>query len=100
MVKISLFKYVLLSALTALSVGAEAQSFTEWHDQQMNEVNRYPIHTSFKRTDSHRLSLDGKWKFHWVADADKRPETFFRTDFDDSSWKEMTVPGLDRKSVV
>ena len=94
MVNRSLFRYLLLSALTALAVGAEAQSFTEWHDQQVNEVNRYPIHTSFKRADSKSMSLDGTWKFHWVADADKRPETFFRTDFDDSSWKEMTVPGL------
>lgn len=94
MVNNSIIRFFLLSALTATAVGAEAQSFTEWHDQQVNEVNRYPVHTSFVRHDSQRMSLDGKWKFNWVADADKRPTDFFRTDFDDSAWKEMTVPGL------
>jgi len=36
--------------------------------------------------------LNGNWKFHWVAHPEKRPVDFFRTDFDDASWKTIPVP--------
>lgn len=39
------------------------------------------------------LSLDGKWKFHWVKDPAKRPISFFKDGFDDSAWKTIPVPG-------
>ena len=42
----------------------------------------------------HRVStLDGTWKFHYVPNADERPTVFFRTDFDDSDWGTIPVPG-------
>lgn len=82
-------------------------TFTEWHDQQVNEVNRFPMHAAFfpylSEEDmrvgepSHAanyLSLEGLWKFQWVPNADERPTDFFRTDFDDSAWKELTVPAI------
>ena len=37
-------------------------------------------------------SLDGIWKFKWSPAPDARPKTFFRTDFDDSKWKSISVP--------
>lgn len=85
--------------------GVQAQTFTEWHDLQTNEVNRYPMHTTFfpfentadalqgdKTQVLNYLSLDGQWKFRWVANADQRPTDFFTTDFDDSSWGYLNVP--------
>ena len=72
----------------------------EWMNLQVNEINRLPVHTSFMATDlngaqSDRcLSLDGDWKFHWVANLDERPMDFYRTDLDDSSWATMPVPGM------
>ena len=82
-------------------------SFTEWHDMSVNNVGRFPSHTSFfayessaaamkgdRNASSNYLSLEGDWQFHWVANADQRPTDFFRTDFDDSSWKKMRVPGI------
>lgn len=39
------------------------------------------------------LSLDGTWKFNWVANADQRPTDFYKEDLDDSKWKTMNVPG-------
>ena len=38
-------------------------------------------------------SLNGKWKFHWVAKPEERPELFYKPDFDVSSWKDIVVPG-------
>ena len=85
-------------------------TFTEWHDLQVNEVNRLPMHTDFfpydgseatlaygdwtaKTKSKNYLSLDGIWKFRWVENADQRPTDFYLTDLDDSAWGTMPVPG-------
>ena len=36
--------------------------------------------------------LNGEWKFHWVDHPDKRPQTFYQTDFDDTAWGTIPVP--------
>ena len=38
-------------------------------------------------------SLDGKWKFHFSPSPEERPQRFYRTDFNDASWDEISVPG-------
>ena len=104
-------KMMLLTAL-CLAMNAHAQSgggpaWTEWQDQQVNEVNRFPLHTDFfayeseagalkgaKTQSSNFLSLDGVWKFHFVENADQRPTDFYKTDLDESSWKTIKVPGM------
>ena len=86
---------------------ATQPTYTEWHDLSVNNVNRFPLHASFfafenreaamkgqRDKSANFLSLSGDWKFNWVANADERPTDFFRTDFDDSAWKNMTVPGI------
>ena len=84
-------------------------TYTEWHDLQVNEINRLKVHTDFfayapseltdlshldKTKSRNFLSLDGEWKFNWVANADQRPVNFYKTDLDDASWKTMRMPGL------
>lgn len=82
-------------------------SWTEWNDQQVNEVNRLKLHTQFfgyeneelamngeKSKSDNFMSLHGIWKFHWVHNADQRPTDFYKTDLDDSDWKTMPVPGI------
>lgn len=39
------------------------------------------------------LSLNGKWKFHWVAKPEERPQDFYQPGFDISQWEEIDVPG-------
>lgn len=93
--------------LGLVALTAESQTFTEWQDQAVNEVNRLPMRTSFypysnpesaemnlPASDSNYLSLNGNWKFNWVENADMRPTDFYETDFDDKSWGEMPVPGI------
>ena len=95
-------------ALALWSAAAVAQpSFTEWHDMDVNQVNRLPLHTAFfayenvakaeagdPAASSRFLSLDGDWRFNWVEHADQRPTDFYDTRFDDSKWGLMPVPGL------
>ncbi len=88
-------------------VKAAAPTYKEWHDMQVNEVNRFPMHTSFfayeneekaqkdKRSASDRyLTLEGYWKFHWVENADERPSNFYEESYDDTAWRMMPVPGI------
>ena len=95
----------LLMATCALTVFS--QSFNEWHDLQVNSVNRLPYHTSFFAYESRELalagdmtkssrylSLNGNWKFHYVENADQRPTDFYKTNLDDSQWRTMPVPGM------
>lgn len=95
---------VIVAAMASLSLSA--QTFKEWDDPRVNAVNRLPMHSSYfsyenrekaeqgdKTASSNFLSLDGNWKFNWVENRDQRPTDFFRTDFNDSSWGTMPVPG-------
>ena len=88
-------------ACVAMAMSAGAQPAGEpWMDLQVNEINRLPVHTSFMAQDvnststSRYLSLDGNWKFHWVANLDERPLDFYLLDLDDSKWATMPVPGM------
>lgn len=39
------------------------------------------------------MSLNGKWKFHWVKGVDNRPKGFESPQYDVSGWEEINVPG-------
>ncbi len=87
-------KKLIAFALTAVSLTAPAQSFKEWQDQNVNEVNRLPMRTPFVPDGQKRVSLNGQWKFNWVENADQRPTGFFAVGFDDSAWDRIPVPGM------
>lgn len=78
----------------AVALSANGQTFTEWHNLEVNEVNRYPAHTEVMSNTAKTLSLEGQWKFNWVANADERPVDFFTMKYDDSRWGTMPVPGM------
>ena len=76
-------------ALTALALtggiyGAAAQTWTEWQDPAVNEINRLPMRSTLDAGE--RLPLDGVWRFDWVRNASERPDGIWRTDYDDSAW--------------
>lgn len=100
-------KRILLTAFGAVIAGSvTAQTFTEWHDPLVNEVNRAPMHTSFfgyapgdkiaagKEKSTNFMTLNGPWKFFFVENPDQRPTDFFKTDFNDKGWDNLQVPGL------
>ncbi len=101
-------KYLFWAGIIGFSALMNAQpTMNEWHDMQVNELNRLPLHTEFfayenetlaqqgDKTASNRyLSIDGQWKFLWKEHANEQPKDFFRTDYDDSQWQNMTVPSI------
>ena len=97
---------LLLAALSAVSL--RAQTFTEWHDSEVNQINRAPMHAYYKIFDTaeaaqgaycdkdypYRMSLNGTWRFNWVENADQRPTDFYTMDYNDAAWNPVAVPGM------
>ncbi|MBQ3984178.1 MAG: DUF4981 domain-containing protein [Bacteroidales bacterium] len=88
-----------------ISLGVSAQSFKEWQDPTLNEVNRAPMHTHYfayspsedasaPENSINYISLHGKWAFNWVQSADQRPTGFWNPGYDDKGWDTMVVPGI------
>ena len=100
-------KLLLFSSIFAGAVAANAQSFTEWQDARVNEINRAPMHANFfayesvdaankavKEHSENFMSMNGDWKFFWVENADQRPTDFFRVGYNDKGWDNLKVPGV------
>jgi beta-galactosidase len=98
--------FILLIALI-ITGSAFAQKFTEWHDPSVNEINRQPMHASYfayensdqaaannREASSLFLSLDGKWRFYFVKNANERIKDFYKTDYDDTTWDYLEVPAI------
>ena len=91
-------KHLLYLIILCAALGLSAQTFTEWQDPAVFEVNKlYPranIRDNNQSADNFKIEwLDGTWKFLYVPNADERPTDFFRADFDDSGWGTIPVPG-------
>ncbi len=83
-----------------------AFSQNDWENPELFERNReparatyYPFATIKRAIDNDRSkaqyikSLNGIWKFIYVNKISERPLDFFETDFDNSSWDNIPVPG-------
>lgn len=100
-------KHLLTGLFAALALTANAQSFNEWQDPEVNAVNRAPMHTNYfayesadaaargaKEQSSNFMTLNGTWKFFWVQDSDSRPTDFWKVGYNDKGWSNMPVPGV------
>lgn len=76
-----------------------------WEDPNINQINRLPAKATFysyenanlakanRREDSKYFkSLNGDWKFNWVATPNEASNTFQNIDFDVSKWATIDVP--------
>lgn len=102
MKKIQLLLLVLIVSCLASS-SAMAQS-DYWQNQHLFGINKMPARaTSYSYTSSESAlkesreasrmrSLDGNWYFHFAEDPSAKPENFYQSDFDYSSWKTIEVP--------
>ena len=100
-------KQLVLGIFGACLLSANAQSFKEWQDPEINAVNRAPMHANFfayenlekagkavKEDSENFMSINGIWKFFWVANADARPTDFWKVGFNDKGWDDLQVPGV------
>ena len=84
---------------------ADAPIPPEIENEQILGINKEPAHATLmpyatleealaanRHASSYCRSLNGPWKFHWVARPEQRPVDFFKPEFDVSAWKEIPVP--------
>lgn len=46
------------------------------------------------------FSLDGEWKLNWAEKSEGEKREFYRTEFDDSSWRAVRVPGTVHTQIL
>ena len=76
-----------------------AQQHPEWQSQYAIGLNKLAPHSyvwPYKNAGDVRngnyedspyyMSLNGKWKFHWVKNPDNRPKDFYKPSFYDLHW--------------
>ncbi len=103
-------KQLLIGAIPALmlmpAVGmAQTSERPEWNDELVSGVNKEKacqIGIPFANErqamaavieeSSYYKTLNGTWKFHWVADPKERPQDFYLPDYDVSGWDDIKVP--------
>jgi beta-galactosidase len=93
--------------LKKLNYTPPQNGFPEWNNNpDIFQVNRMEAHNTLMAFDSveeavkgernlskHYLSLNGKWKFSFAENHEKRIKDFYKTEIDCSDWKEISVPG-------
>ena len=93
--------------MAATPLMAAPQMRAEWEQPEIVQVNREPMKATFFNFESRALalagdktasanfrSLDGAWKFSYAKNPEARPRHFYKTNFDDSTWKTIQVPGM------
>ena len=63
-----------------------------WHATLMVYGNQTEALKAIRHASSYCKSLNGPWKFNWVAWPQERPVDFYKPSFDVSGWKEISVP--------
>lgn len=100
-------KHFIAGFFVVCAAFSQAQTFNEWQNPETNAVNRAPMHTNYfayesaeaagkgiKEASDNFMTLNGTWKFNWVKSADARPVDFWKTDFNDHGWDNLSVPGV------
>jgi beta-galactosidase len=107
MKKISIFLSICL-AYGLATAQEQADRYTEITDAKLVHINRLQprstfytfnslkdaMNAPFSSKGSNVVLLNGTWKFHYTDNFNERPKEGFQdTDFDDSRWNDIRVPG-------
>lgn len=97
---------ILLAGLTATFASAQEQPLPEWQSQYavgLNKLNPHAyvwpyataadVEKGAYEESPYYMSLNGKWKFHWVKNPDTRPKDFYKPSFYTGGWADINVPG-------
>lgn len=98
--------YGLILVIAFISSCSSNRDHHDWEDESITEINKLPARASYfpyesldlarnksLKQSSRYLSLDGEWNFNWVRKPADRPLDFYKTDFDDTGWNKIAVPG-------
>mgnify|MGYP000052031300 CR=1 FL=1 len=108
-IKAIMIKDFLLTCLAAFPFALTAQEnnrYEEITNPKLTSINREPARSTFtsyvteadavindRKNGTFRLSLNGKWKFHYVETFADRPTDFMMDRVDASRWPDINVPG-------
>ncbi|TKB99086.1 glycoside hydrolase family 2 TIM barrel-domain containing protein [Pedobacter cryophilus] len=108
MTKKILLLFIVVTPFLFKNLLAQPKKFTyqEWEDEKIININLEKPHATFttyqtiadaqkddfSASNNYKL-LNGDWKFNHVDQPEKRPTNFYQTNFDDSKWKDIKVPG-------
>lgn len=81
-----------LCALLVLACSISAQTFTEWDNPAIIELNREKARSIQLSDESTEVSLNGTWKFKWVGTPSQASDAFYQDGFNASAWDNITVP--------
>ena len=88
-------KRLTLCLFTACSMQLNAQYLEHIYDYIENtsvfEENQEEGHAYY--LDNDHLSLNGQWRFFFANTPEEVPQQFFASDFKDSKWRTISVPG-------
>ncbi|MBC8346425.1 MAG: DUF4981 domain-containing protein [Candidatus Marinimicrobia bacterium] len=100
------YSLLLINLITLFLVGCNKDQGVAWEDPTILQLNREPARAHFFPFESEKLalqndqtqskyfqSLNGDWKFNYSSNPDSRPKNFYKTNYDDSGWSEIKVPG-------
>lgn len=103
--KKSILLSLVFAFLSLAVVAQEKKTVNDWENPEVFQINREPARATFLpyadepsaiADDYARslwfLSLNGNWKFNWSPTPDERPKDFFKTNFNTTNWKEISVP--------
>ncbi|MDH3650986.1 MAG: hypothetical protein OEQ53_14970, partial [Saprospiraceae bacterium] len=98
-------RFALISLLLLVFLASDAQ-IEHWQNPQSYAINKLKAHATLYPFPDEELarsgdrnqspwyqSLNGEWKFHYAHNPSERLSGFEQSDFDDSSWPEIQVPG-------
>ena len=101
-----MIKQILLSLIALYSFPVLVVAQPEWQSQYAIGKNKLAPHTyiwPYANADAvgegnyeqspYYMSLNGKWKFHWVKNPDHRPKEFYKPSFYTGGWADIDVPG-------
>jgi beta-galactosidase len=104
MKKIIIALALIISGYSALLAQVKF-TYKEWEDPSVTQLGQLPPHSfsmdyanaddvfanDFSKSPNFK-SLNGTWKFYYVNQPEERPQDFYKTNFNDWTWKELTVP--------
>ena len=97
-----IFAVALATILCARASAEEVRPY--WEQPEVFAINKLPsratltpyatAEAALERGESSLIrSIGGEWKFCWTATPAERPKGFWATEYDDTTWGTMPVPG-------
>lgn len=93
----------LVALLTICSIRAQ-ETVPYWEQPEVYAINKLPARATLtpyastaealeRGESSYERDISGEWKFHWTKTPAERPADFWLTDYDDTAWGTISVPG-------